>query len=99
MIRILKPAGSDIISDRSFSMRQYTNWEDPDEVFESGYGRVNFFTWAFFEKERIEERGGKVTVWKHPEKNVICITLDHEFVVVSGNDSHFGFRKIKAADW
>lgn len=95
----LRKATDIICSDKNFAARQYTNWENPGDVFQSGYGRVTFLNWSVMEKERIEGRGGKVTIWKHPTKNMVCLTLDHEFIMVTGVAPHYGYKRLKAASW
>jgi hypothetical protein len=94
----LRKATEEICKDRRFSIRRHTNWEDPDEFLESEFGKVKFITWAMMEKERIERKGGRVTIWEHPYENKICLTLDHMLVLVSGNYAN-GRRIINPVNW
>jgi hypothetical protein len=94
-----RKATEDILFRDDFPSRQYTNWENPDDFLDSGYGKIKFIAWAALEKKRIEEKGGIVTIWEHPENNKVCLTLDHEFAVLIGDSSHYGYKKIEAANW
>jgi len=99
MNNLLKQATDKIRSDKLFSLRQYTNWSSPNEIFESRYGEMTYFKWAIFEKKRIEDRGGKVTIWSNPRNNHICLTLDHEILIVTGDNRHHGYIKLKEINW
>jgi hypothetical protein len=99
MDEYLKKATLDTCANKIFSARKYTNWEDPDEFFDSGFGILPFIKWAILEKKRIEERGGKVTIWEHPKNKRVCLTLDHELIFVNNDSPHYGLKKIDAAPW
>jgi len=63
-----------------FVLRMRSNWDFPEDRFESEYGDVTYREWLLKEKERIESRGGKLVLWKR-EDGLICSTYGHDITV------------------
>ena len=72
--------GKKLYESEAFILRMRSNWDYPEDKFESQYGDVTYKEWLVKEKERIESRDGSLALWSR-EDGMICSTYGHDITV------------------